>query len=151
MSNRREIGEVMPALLRHEGIWTGTYRTVNLQGETVDEHQSRVECLFPERGPWHYVQRNEFTWADGRRRQIEFGGELRDDRIYWDTDRFSGYGWATLDDVVLLTLDRKDVANASFTEIIVLGKNPANRARTWHWFRNGMLYQRTLCDEQKAG
>lgn len=140
----------MPALLAHEGAWGGTYRVVDLQGATIDQHESRVECVFPDDGPFHYVQRNRFTWADGRTRNVEFGGVLRDKRIFWDTDTFSGYGWTTRDNVVLLTLDRKDVKNASFTEIIVLGNNHEHRARTWHWFRHGVLYQRTLCDEQRA-
>jgi hypothetical protein len=141
----------MPALLAHEGTWSGTYRVVDLQGETVDTHESCVECVFPDVGPFHYVQRNRFTWSDGKTHSVEFGGVLRDTRIFWDTDTFTGYGWTTRDNVVLLTLDRKDVVDASFTEIIVLGKNPDHRARTWHWFRNGLLYQRTLCDERRSG
>ena len=74
---------------------------------------------------------------------------LEGDRLFWDTPAFRGYGWTTLDDVRLLTLDRKDVPDASFTEIIVLG-DANNRARTWHWFRDGRLYQRTLCDEWRV-
>lgn len=122
---------------------------MDLDGAIVDEHESRVECLFPDEGPYHYVQRNRFEWSDGRIREVEFGGVLRDARMYWDTDTFRGYGWATVDDVVLLTLERKDIANASFTEIIVLGADGTNRARTWHWFKDGRLYQRTLCDEYR--
>ena len=147
MNNREQIERAMPSLLLHEGVWTGRYRTVDLNGGTVDEHESRVECLFPDNGRYHYVQRNAFRWADGRTHEVEFGGVLRDERIFWDTETFAGYGWTTRDDVVLLTLDRKDVANASFTEIIVLGGDRNNRARTWHWFQDGVLYQRTLCDE----
>ena len=97
-----------------------------------------------------YVQKNRFTWKDGRVFEAEFGGELRGDRIFWDTDRFEGYGWATLDDVVMLTLDRKDRPGESFTEIIVLAPDRSHRARTWHWFKKGALYQRTLCDERRV-
>ncbi|MEM7504032.1 MAG: hypothetical protein AAF417_18460 [Pseudomonadota bacterium] len=148
--NRDEVSASMPALLRHEGVWRGRYRTVNLDGAVVDEHDSEVECIFPTDGPYHYVQRNRFEWSDGRVHKVEFGGVLRGARVYWDTEAFRGYGWATVDDVVLLTLERKDVANASFTEIIVLGADGANRARTWHWFKDGRLYQRTLCDEYRS-
>lgn len=147
MSNRRELEAALPALLLHEGVWRGRYRTIDLDGQIVDEHESSVECVFPDAGPHHYVQRNRFTWEDGRLHEVEFGGVLRDSRIYWDTDTFSGYGWTTLDDVVMLTLQRKDVEDASFTEVIVIGKDRRSRARTWHWFRRGELYQRTLCDE----
>lgn len=147
--NRDEVRAALPSLLLHEGVWKGRYRTVDLEGALVDEHDSQVECVFPESGPYHYVQRNLFTWSDGRTHEVEFGGVLRGDRVYWDTETFRGYGWSTADDIVLLTLERKDVAEASFTEIIVLGADGNNRARTWHWFKAGRLYQRTLCDEYR--
>jgi hypothetical protein len=140
----------MPAMLLHEGNWEGAYRVVDLDGNVIDQHESRVECRFPENGPYAYVQKNHFSWPDGREFHAEFGGELRGDRLYWDTDRFSGYGWATLDDVVMLTLDRKDRPGEKFTEVIVLAPDGSHRARTWHWFRDGILYQRTLCDEQRV-
>ena len=149
MSNRDRVEEAIPALLAHEGVWSGTYRVVDLKGKIVEQHESRVECIFPEDGEFHYVQRNRFTWPDGRVRVVEFGGTLDGERIFWDTRTFKGYGWATRDGVILLTLDRKDVKRASFTEIIVMGANGDNRARTWHWFRDGALYQRTLCDEHR--
>ena len=141
----------MPAMLRHEGVWEGTYRHVDLDGRVVDEHASRVECVFPDAGPFAYIQKNRFMWTDGRVVELEFGGELKDERIWWDTDRFSGFGWQTHDDVVLLSLDRKDEPGVTFTEVIVLAPDPAHRARTWHWFRDGRLYQRTLCDERRTG
>ena len=147
--NRDQLRAVLPALLRHEGVWKGRYRTVNLEGAIVDEHDSTVECIFPDSGPHHYVQRNRFEWPDGRSHEVEFGGVLRGERVYWDTETFRGYGWSTADDVILLTLERKDVADASFTEIIVLGADGTNRARTWHWFKAGRLFQRTLCDEYR--
>ncbi len=150
MSHRDDIAERMPAMLLHEGVWQGVYRVVDLDGNVIDRHDSRVECVFPDDGLWAYVQKNRFTWPDGREFVAEFGGKLRGDRLYWDTDRFSGYGWATHDNVVMLTLDRKDRPGESFTEVIVLAPDGSHRARTWHWFRDGALYQRTLCDEMRA-
>ena len=151
MSHRDAIAAVMPALLAHEGVWTGTYRTVDLDGRVIDEHESRVECVFPDSGEFHYLQKNRFRRADGRETHAEFGGVLDGDRIVWDTATFSGYGWVTRDEVVLLTLERKDLARASFTEIIVLGSDRSDRARTWHWFQDGRLLKRTLCDEVRVG
>ena len=151
MGHRQAMQNTLPAMLLHEGVWEGTYRVVDLDGRVIDEHRSRVQCVFPDDGPYAYVQRNLFTWPDGRVFEAKFGGELRGDRLYWDTDRFKGYGWSTLDDVIMLTLDRKDRPGESFTEIIVLAPNGNERARTWHWFKNGALYQRTLCDERRVG
>ena len=149
MSRRNELERAMPALLAHEGVWTGRYRTVDLDGRIVDEHESRVECLFPDDGSWHYVQRNRFVWADGRVRESEFGGRLDGERLVWDTDTFCGHAWTTGPGVVLLELDRKDLPDTRFTEIILMGTDGRSRARTWHWFRNGGFYQRTLCDETR--
>ncbi len=140
----------MPALLAHEGVWQGSYRTVNLDGETTDLHDSRVECVFPDDGPFHYEQRNRFEWPDGRVHEAAFGGVLKDRSIHWDTDSFSGRGWTSGDRIVLLKLDRKDEPDVTFTEIIVLGEDGVNRGRTWHWFRDGVLFQRTLCNEYRV-
>ena len=95
-------------------------------------------------------KRNQFTWPDGRDYRVEFGGECRGDRIYWDTEDFAGYAWETDDGVILLNLDRKDDPGANFVEMIVMGAGGRHRARTWHWFKAGRLFQRTLCDESRV-
>ena len=151
MSLRDEIANKMPALLVHEGFWYGVYRVVNANGEIIDQHESRVECVFPDNGPFHYYQRNHFRWSDGRTVDVEFGGVLKGERMFWDTETFSGYGWVTGDDVIFLTLDRKDRPGAKFTEVIIPGPDLQHRARTWHWFEDGKLLQRTLCDESRDG
>ena len=137
----------MPSILQHEGIWQGEYQHIDRDGKIIDRHASRVECVFPAMGDEVYIQKNHFSWDDGREQKVEFGGVLRDDRIFWDTPTFSGYGWEAGPAIFLLELDRKDVAGASFTEIIVLGASGKHRARTWHWFKDGRCYQRTLCNE----
>ena len=148
MGLRDDVKARLPALLLHEGVWEGTYQTVDLKGDVVDRHRSRVECLFPDDGPYAYFQKNVFTWKDGKETVVEFGGELREDKIYWDTERFSGYGWTTFGDVVMLQLERKDEPGSSFIEVIALGASGTDRLRTWHWFRDGIPYQRTLCNER---
>lgn len=147
MGNRAEVASAMPALLRHEGVWEGHYQLVDLDGRLVDAHASRVECLFPDEGPFHYVQKNRFEWSDGRIREQSFGGRLEGQRIVWDTETFAGHAWVTDGGIILLALDRKDEPGATFTEIIVAGDDGDSRARTWHWFRDGAVYQRTLCNE----
>ena len=150
MGNRQELERSMPALLTHEGVWEGIYQIVDVHGRLTDEHRSRVECVFPDHGPFHYVQRNHFEWEDGRVYEVEFGGTLDGDRVVWDVETFAGHAWVTAGDVILLQLDRKDEPGATFTEIIVPGADGETRARTWHWFRDGTLYQRTLCNERRS-
>ena len=150
MGHREDLKQNMPALLLHEGTWTGTYRFINRDGKFIDAYRSRIECIFPDDGPWVYVQKNHYEWPDGRVFETEFGGELKGDRIWWDTDRFRGYGWTTHDDIVMLTLDRKDNPGERFSEMILLGADRDYRARTWQWFRDGKPFQRTLCDERRV-
>ncbi len=147
MSNRTQLEKRLPAMLRHEGVWEGCYTTVAIDGTVTDRHRSRVICEFPDDGPFVYVQTNRFDWDNGDSFETVFGGVLDGDRIRWDNDRFTGFGWTSGSDIVLLTLDRNDKPGEHFTEIIVLAPDGRSRGRTWHWFRDGELYQRTLCDE----
>lgn len=146
--NARSIS-AFPQMLRHEGIWEGTYQHIDLDGKLLDVHKSRVECIFPKSGEIAYIQKNKFEWEDGRTYQVEFGGVIKNDKIFWDTETFVGNGWES-ETCVLLELDRKDDPGASFTEIIILANDGKSRARTWHWFKNGKCFKRTLCNETKV-
>lgn len=138
--------ETMPEMLRHEGEWEGVYRHVDRDFTLVDEHRMWTWCEFPREGPYAYVQHNKLSWADGRTEERAFPGIFRDGLLRWDTDRFSGFGWEA-HGVVMLHLDRKDVASAHFTEMIELSADGNSRARTWQWFQDGVPIRRTLCDE----
>ena len=46
-----------------------------------------------------------------------------------------------------LRLERKDEPGVRFTEMIELSDDGRSRARTWQWFRDGVPFKRTLCDE----
>ncbi len=141
--------KIMPNTLEHEGVWVGEYQYIDLAGNITDRHKSRVECVFPDDGDVVYIQRNHFTWDDGREHKVEFSGILRDDRIWWDTETFSGWGWQASPRLFLLELDRKDLPGASFLEAIVMGDDQQQRVRTWHWFKGAECFQRTLCNEAR--
>jgi hypothetical protein len=118
----------MPALFWHEGVWLGNYRHLSEAGELLDEHESRVECLFPEQS---------------------FKGYLHESRLWFDTETFAGWSWQTDDGIIMLALDRKDFPGQRFIETIIMGSNKDHRVRTWHWFDDGVCYKRTLCTEQR--
>lgn len=139
---------VMPGMLRHAGVWKGIYRHIDDVGNLIDEHETKVECVFPSSGPYAYIQHNKFTWSDGREFRATLNGELRDGRLWWENDRFSGWGWETFDGIVLLNLDRKDEPGVNFFEMITIGSTGTERARTWQWFKDGKLIRRTLCNEE---
>lgn len=142
--------DLMPGMMKHEGVWTGIYRHVDTENQLVDRHKARVECIFPHDGPYAYIQKNLFRWDDGREYRSTLNGVLRDGKLWWDNDSFDGCGWETDFGLVLLNLNRKDDPGANFYEIICLGDDGNHRARTWHWFRDGQLFKRTLCDEHRV-
>ncbi len=147
---RERVRAALPVMLEHEGIWQGTYRHMDLAGNTLDLHRARVECVFPEQGPYAYVQRNLFTWEDGREQRSELHATLVDGRLHWDTDTFTGHAWQSAEGVLLLRLDRKDQPGASYLELIALAPDRDHRIRTWHWFRDDRPWRLTLCHERRV-
>lgn len=147
----KSFAEAMPNMLLHSGTWEGIYRHVDRDGTLVDQHHMTTICQFPRQSEFAYVQDNRLRWDDGREAHHRFGGNYRDGLLWWDTDRFSGYGWETREGVVMLKLDRKDEPGVSFIEMISLSSDGRTRARTWQWFRNGDPFRRTLCDEWRTG
>ncbi len=141
---------IMPGMLAHEGLWRGIYRHVDVAGQEIDTHQAQVECIFPSQGPYAYIQKNLFTWPDGRETQATLNGVLQGNKLWFDHETFSGISWETNKGLLLLDLDRKDDPGANFYEIICMGQSGVDRARTWHWFKDGKLFKRTLCDEQRV-
>lgn len=150
MSNRAELERAMPAMLLHEGWWNGWYHHVGADGGLLDAHAVRTHCEFPDSGPWHYVQQNWLTWADGRKATYEFGGRLEGDRLVWETDRFAGYGWQSLEDTLMLRLDRRDAEDAYYIEMIAIAADRQSRSRTWEWFQGGKPWKWTLCNEARS-
>lgn len=149
--DRLTFAKLMPAMMAHEGVWQGTYRHIDANGVTVDEHAAKVTCEFPDHGPPHYIQTNVFTWPDGRTQTASLPGTYRDGALWWDTPAFHGKAWETNSGLILLELWRKDVPGAWFWEMICMAQGANTRARTWHWFdANGQLFRRTLCDETRV-
>ena len=141
----------IPAMLKHEGTWEGVYTHVNRNAEIIDKHKAKIICEFPSSGDYAYIQHNHFIWDDGREYKVQLPAIYRDKRLWWDTDTFKGSAWESKDNLILLNLERKDDPGANFFELIAMGDNKKHRARTWHWFKDGRLYKRTLCDEWKIG
>lgn len=131
------IRESMQPLMRHNGIWEGTYRLVDREGTLLDLHQSRIEVRFPDEGEFHYVQRNCFRWADGREVRGEYPGVCRNGVLYWDNALIHGHAWVIDEYSAALTWRRHDTPGAYLYEMIVINEANNKRGRTWHWFRDG--------------
>jgi hypothetical protein len=150
MSLRQQLSAIMPTILKHEGVWQGVYRHLDADGQLIDQHHAHVTCEFPAAGEHAYVQRNHFIWDDGREHRAVLPGVIQGRKLYWDVETFSGFSWESEDGIVLLNLTRKDDPGTHFFEMITLGAGCETRARTWHWFNDGRLFKRTLCDEVKV-
>ena len=142
--------EQMPALFAHRGVWDGSYRHIATDGTLIDEHRTLTRCEFPEHGQFVYIQHNLLIWPDGREAHYRFGGTYREGRLYWDTDRFHGFGWETDCGILMLELQRRDETDARYVEMITLADDGRSRARTWQWFEGGRPTRRTLCDEVRV-
>jgi hypothetical protein len=79
--------------------------------------------------------------------EAEHPGVYRDGRLWWDTGLIQGHAWQGDERTCILTWERTDTPGAHLYELIVLAPDGRTRARTWHWFRDGECYQRTLIDE----
>lgn len=143
------IQEAMPVLARHEGEWQGTYTVIDAAGKIIDRHESRLTCQFPQDGSHDYYQINRYTWADGKHEEYEFPGAYRDKKLWFDTERIQGNAWEADDSIVILWFSYKTMPDYYVYEMIHISPCSNYRARTWHWFKDHQLFQRTLIQEER--
>ena len=143
------IRDEMPVLARHEGDWVGSYIHVDAEGKIVDQHDSHLTCRFPADGAPPYHQTNRYMWADGRKLEYDFPGDYADGKLLFDTERIKGHAWEVDANNVVLTWHYKDDPANSLYELIYISPCGNHRARTWHWFKDGELYKRTMIKERR--
>jgi len=144
------IRDEMPLLARHAGDWQGEYIYLDNTGNILDRHASHLTSTFPVDGSSDYYQINRYTWADGRAEEHRFPGTYRDGKLYLESERISGYSWEVDEKTILLTWVYKTNPSNYLYEMIQLSPCGNHRARTWHWFRDGEIYQRTIIKEQRV-
>ncbi|MGH1393031.1 MAG: DUF3598 family protein [Trichormus sp.] len=143
------IREEMPVLVRHEGEWIGTYTIVDTSGKILDQHQSHLTCQFPDNSPYPYYQINRYKWADGKQEEHQFPGTYHDQALWFDTERVEGKAWEVDNNTIILCFSYKTIPGISLSEMIYISPDNNHRARTWHWFKNHQIYQRTLIQEER--
>lgn len=139
----------MPVLARHEGEWMGTYTLIDLQGNVLDRHRSHLACQFPSDGAYDYFQINRYSWDDGKQEEHHFPATYRDHKIWFDNDRIQGHAWEADSSTLLLYFAYKSQPDFYLYEMIQISPCNNHRARTWHWFRNNQIFQRTLIQEER--
>lgn len=150
MNNRAALAEVVPSMLLHEGDWEGWYRQVDNDGKLIDEVRVSTSCEFPDEGHWHYRQRNTLTWDDGRTGAYQFDALLRHDGLWFDGGDYTGLICQGPHEMLLLKVDRRDIPNSYYLEMITISADGQHRARTWQWYKDGVPWKRTLCDEWRV-
>ncbi|PLZ95601.1 DUF3598 domain-containing protein [Fischerella thermalis CCMEE 5268] len=143
------IREEMPVLARHEGDWKGTYILVDTQGKILDQHQSHLTCEFPVDSPYSYYQTNRYNWADGRKEEHKFPATYQDKAIWFDTERIAGKAWEVDDHTIILWFSYKGMPGTYLYEMIQISPCNNYRARTWQWFKDNRIFQRTLIQEER--
>lgn len=147
-----QIHAEMPLLVRHEGVWEGTYTFIAPTLEVLDRYDFRIRVSFPDdgQGGRTYRQESDYRWPDGRTQSLVFEGTLGDGGLRFDNGRIQGR-MRELDETTLyLAFGFTAEPEVEVCEMIQLSADGQHRARTWHWFRNGKLFQTTLVDERRA-
>lgn len=146
----QDIRTGMPVLARHEGEWMGEYVLLGPDSSVIDRHDSHLICSFPETDEFDYFQQNIYSWSDGRVETIDFPALYRDGRIWWNTDRIAGSAWEIDERTIMLNWTRKDLPGSYLYEMIQINSNNNKRARTWHWFKDDGLVNRTCIRESRV-
>jgi hypothetical protein len=146
------IREMMPLLARHEGVWKGTYRFVTPQLELLDQYDFKIIVSFPDdaQGGITYRQESHYTWLDGREQQLDFEAQYTDNGRVEFGGRLHGSMFELDDRTLYLSFGFDDQPGVDVCEMIQLAPNNRDRARTWHWIKNGRLFQLTLVDEHRV-
>lgn len=142
----------MPLLARHEGVWAGTYRFISPQLDLLDQYDFRIRVSFPDDsdGGRTYRQESHYTWPDGREQHLEFEALYTGNGVVELAGPLTGKMWELDDRTIYLNFAFADEPDVDVCEMIQLAANNVDRARTWHWFRAGKLFQLTLVDERRV-
>ena len=143
------IRDEMPVLVRHEGDWVRTYTIIDNEGKIIDKYKSHITCQFPEDAPYPYLQTNRYEWSNDKRQEYQFPGIYKDKKLIFDTERILGEAWEADNSTIVLRFSYKGKPDSYVYELIVLSPCNNHRARTWHWFKDNQIYQRTLIKEER--
>ncbi len=150
------IEDTMPLVAAQAGVWEGEYVHLNADHEVIDRHRSRLVCrLFDgDDGAARLAQTNIYDWADGSREIRYFDGVFRGDRLWIDNVNINGWtASVSLDDTertIMVGWVRAGEPDFRYYEMITVAEDGEAKNRTWHWYRKGRLFQRTIINERRV-
>jgi hypothetical protein len=140
----------LPLLARHAGIWEGEYTHLAPDRRVQDQHLFRILVEIPDAGPVHYRQSSHYWWPDGRSQQLAYEGSFRDGGVHIDTGRIHGTCRAIDGETLYISFGFHADPAGHVCEMIQLSPDGIHRARTWHWFRDHVLWRITLVREHRV-
>lgn len=149
-----QISATMPLVAAQAGVWQGEYVHFDADHREIDRHSSKLVCrLFDGAdGEARLAQSNIYVWADGSREVRYFDGHLRGDRIVIANENIDGWvAPLTLDTTqatIMVLWSRAGEPDFRYYEMITVAEAGLAKNRTWHWYRKGRLFQRTLINEE---
>jgi len=126
------------------GIWEGTYKRIDAQGNLLFEHTSRLTMVLDGRD-WY--QTNYYVFEDGREEFHNFGHCIFDDNgvMIFDNQRIYGKAWEDKKNV-MLWWTYKDTPGSKLHEMITLIEE-GHRMRVWQHSVNGVFQGVTMIEE----
>lgn len=147
-----QIRKDMPLFVRNEGEWACHYEHTDADGNILDQHDVHIRCEFPDDGDVAYRQHTKNIWPDGRTEEIVFDTyyDPKAKAVTWDNGRINGRLWEVDDFTIYLRFGFNDQPDVDICEMIQLSSCGNKRTRTWHWFKNEELFQRTIVTEHRV-
>lgn len=135
------------------GVWEGTFRRVDAEGNTIETRPSRIEYRFLDDGESHdFAQVNILDPGLESEERIESVGKWDVDRLRFTNARLDGFAIElptdTDDRHSVFLMQFKGDSGLTVSEIITVAPgDPDRRMRATQYIQNGRVIRRTLIDE----
>jgi hypothetical protein len=145
------------ALVRQQGVWRGTFRRYDADGEWRESFTSTIVLRVRERrGGLRYHQSNHHRWPDGSEQSFDSEGEIRAGRVWFRSEQFAGWAMDLPEDgesggatAAVLRLWPRRPGGPEVLEVIHCSADGRHRHRCSQSLLDGQLIRRTFIDEEK--
>lgn len=135
------------------GVWEGTFRRFDAEGEAIETRPSRIEYRFLDDGePYDFAQVNILDPGLATEERIESVGKWDVDRLRFSNARLDGFAIELSTDTdnrhSVFLMEFKGEGGVTVSEVItVVPGDPDRRLRATQYIRDGRIIRRTLIDE----
>lgn len=150
------ITEKQAIVASQAGVWEGEYVHLDADHNIIDRHKSRLVCRLHDGpdGEAKLAQTNIYTWDDGTQEIRYFDGTFKGDRVWINNELINGYvGALSYDETqrtIMVGWTRAHEPDFRYYEMITVAEDNQAKNRTWHWYRKGRLFQRTIINEVRV-